>query len=286
MILYKYVPFDVAAKILDNNSIGFSLSSSFNDPFDVPWYPDEPLPVSDSSLLSVEKIFSRIHTMAKCSTWAERTGILSLTRTPTNPLMWAHYAHNHQGVVIGVDTVEAGLTDEGSNLIPAQYGSIIYVSGRSQSPFVTQPQTGIEVGNTHHFPSDHYEKLQRVFLHKPLCWAYEEEVRVVKCISGISSSAGTTQSGTFHVIDVHGKPMYLYALPPNSVKEIYFGIRSEDETSDDLHSRATAAHPGVAAYQCYLRPGNLQSDTTSTALPLSQWAIWHERSLFGRALNT
>jgi hypothetical protein len=82
--------------------------------------------------------------------------------------MWAHYAQNHTGLVIRIDAVEAGLTDERSNLIPAQYGSVIYVSRRPAQPFVEKPQTGLAVGSTHHFPRDHYDKLQRLFLHKAL----------------------------------------------------------------------------------------------------------------------
>jgi DUF2971 family protein len=100
--------------------------------------------------------------MGKNYIWTENTGILSLTRTPTNPLMWAHYAEKHQGMVIGIDAVAAGLTDEKANLIPAQYGSVIYVSRRQDQPFIGKPQTSLTVGSTYHFPHDHYEKLQRL----------------------------------------------------------------------------------------------------------------------------
>jgi len=172
MMLYKYVAFDTGRKVLAENSIGFSQPKFFNDPFDLPSYPQE------AGANPIESMFGQVRTWAKNHIWAEHTGILSLTRTPTNPLMWAHYANKHEGMVIGIDAVVAGLTREDSNLIPAQYGSVIYVSRRSNQPFFGKPKEGIEVGGTHHFPHDHFEKLQRVFLHKPLCWSYEEEVRV------------------------------------------------------------------------------------------------------------
>ena len=251
MLLYKYLTFDAAARVLDNNSIGFSQPQYFNDPFDMPSYPDEGFGNS------IEQMLSHVQIMGKNMIWAENTGILSLTRTPTNPLMWAHYAQNHYGVVIGIDAIKAGLADEQSNLIPAQYGSVIYVSRRSPSPFVTQPQAGLQVGGTHHFPNAHYEKLQRLFLHKPICWAYEEEVRVVKCIRDVSPATPTTPSGTFDVVFVHDRPMYLFKLPPNSIKEIYFGFRSADNLSDELYKRAIDAHDGLKVRQCNLNAGEL-----------------------------
>lgn len=74
--------------------------------------------------------------------------------------------------LIGIDAEATGFTDEHSNLIFAQYGSVVCVSRRVTGPFASRPATGIAVGATHHFPADHYEKLQRIFLHKSLTWAY------------------------------------------------------------------------------------------------------------------
>ena len=152
MILYKYVGFDAGRKIIDNLSMGFSQPQHFNDPFDLPSYPTEK---SDNPK---ENLFSRVRKWVKTDAWARSTGILALTRTPTNPLMWAHYANQHRGMVIGIDAVAAGFTDQGSNLIPAQYGSVIYVSHRPDKPFVGNFNTPLEIGGTHHFRSDHYEK--------------------------------------------------------------------------------------------------------------------------------
>lgn len=145
MILYKYVPFAAGAQIIDSNAVLFSQPKTFNDPFDMPTYPDEPAgdPVS--------AVFAQVRTMGKNYIWAEKTGILSLTRTPANALMWAHYADKHQGMVIGINAETARFTDEQSNFIPAQYGSVIYVSRRVSGPFTTRPATGIAVGETHIF---------------------------------------------------------------------------------------------------------------------------------------
>ncbi|AZS22320.1 DUF2971 domain-containing protein [Caulobacter sp. FWC26] len=250
MILYKYVPFKAGQQIIETATIGFSRPEHFNDPFDTPVYPDE------SGSMALDRIPERIHVMGKQLLWGQRTGVLSLTRTPTNPLMWAHYAEQHRGLVIGIDVVAAGLTGEAHNLIPAQYGNVIYVSRRLNQPFIGKPTTGIEVGGTHHFPQDHYEELQRLFLHKPLCWSYEEEVRVVKCLQGVTPGESETPSGKFTVIDINGRPLYLVAVPREAIREIHFGFRSDDHPSDELYYRAKELMPHLLMLQCHLLPGS------------------------------
>ena len=240
MIFYKYVSFDTGSRIIEGNAIGFSQPKYFNDPFDMPSYPEEEAPDP------VSGIFAARRTMGKNYIWAEKTGILSLTRTPVNALMWAHYADSHQGLVIGIDAAVAGFTDENRNLIPVQYGSVIYVSRRQTAPFITKPRKGIAVGATHHFPADHYDKLQRVFLHKPLYWSYEEEVRVVKSLDGIDGEQADTQSGHFELDINRGRPLYLYTLPADSIRELYIGIKADNEAVEALADRAKARHPHLS----------------------------------------
>jgi len=183
-------------------------------------------------------------------------GILSLTRTPTNPLMWSHYADQHFGAVIGIDAKRAGFTEEKSNLIPAQYGGVLYASKRPNDPFVQTPQTGIAVGATHPFPKDHYEKLQRLFLTKPLCWAYEEEVRVVKCVNGLADKLkegeAETESGTFKIAKPANDPYFLYELPEGAIREVYFGFRARSAIADGLYEDFKDSFPGVQFSECWL----------------------------------
>jgi DUF2971 family protein len=132
MILYKYVSFETGKKILEQNYVRFTQPKFFNDPFDLPTYPKKATPNA------IDGMLENIRTWGKGYIWAENIGILSLTRTPNNPLMWSHYANKHEGMVIGFDAVKAGLTCEKSNLIPAQYGSVIYVSKRLSEEFITK----------------------------------------------------------------------------------------------------------------------------------------------------
>jgi hypothetical protein len=194
--------------------------------------------------------------MAKDQVWRENTAILSLTRTPVNPLMWAHYANNHQGVVIDINVIKAGLTDEKINLIPAQFGSVIYVSRRAENPFISKPETALAVGATYHFAHDHYEKLQRLFLHKPLGWSYEEEVRVVKCIKGITAEGGDAGSGRVEIVTVNARNLYCLSLPQDAIAELYFGFKTDIQVADDLFYQVRRQYPHIPIYDCNLDSSN------------------------------
>ena len=83
----------------------------------------------------------------------QKIRICSLSRQNNNPLMWAHYADGHRGVVIGVE-VEAGQHD----VRPVSY----------TGPSILQ--------NTHiHDPA---ETAKRILCHKHEAWFYEEEERL------------------------------------------------------------------------------------------------------------
>lgn len=260
-MLYKYVGFSSGRKIIDNCSLGFTKPQYFNDPFDLPSYPTE------QSENPVADLFAGLHKWVKEDAWARNTGILALTRTPTNPLMWAHYGDQHRGIVVGINTIAAGFTDEKSNLIPAQYGSVIYVTRRPNNPFLGTHETPLEIGNTHFFPSDHYEKLQRLFLHKPICWSYEEEVRVVKCLKNNSGDNSSKNSGYFKIIQVDGRDLHLFHFPKEAIREVYFGVRSNAICDEEVYQSLKNDDYSVQTFKCKLDPENLSVGLESYQSP-------------------
>jgi hypothetical protein len=250
MILYKYMSPEGALKVLEGNSIAFSIASEFNDPFET----QAGYPVQPSN--PIEELFEGIRSWAKRHIWTENSGVLSLTRTPINPLMWSHYASKHHGAVIGFDADTAGFCDESKCLIPAQYGSIIYTQTRPISAALTRPKGGpISVGHTHHYPAGHHEKLSLLFLQKPMCWSYEEEVRVVKCIAD-RDGEGVNDSGQFDLIETEGRRLYCYKLPEGSIREIYLGLRhqalSSFEKFSEFVNRVRNFQYGVDVKACRL----------------------------------
>jgi DUF2971 family protein len=220
MILYKYVSKDVGIEIIKKNSIGFSNPCDFNDPFEL-----------EAAYPSIKKdnlddLFRGPMIWVKKHIWKHSTGILSLTRQPLNPLMWVKYGKEHTGMVIGLDSSINEFTCEDTNLLPVQFGSVIYTNSKPDSPFLSKPTEILMVGSTFHFPIGQLECLQRMFLFKPMCWSYEEEVRIAKCLDGIEKNKNI-QSGSFSKIKVDDRPIYLLNLPKNTIKEIYIGTRSE-----------------------------------------------------------
>jgi len=220
MKLYKYVSMATAQKILAESTIGFSKPNYFNDPFDQPVA--IPLPTANP----IDGLFAHVGAQAKSWAWRKNTAILSLTRTATNPLMWAHYADAHRGAVLAIDTEVAGLTDPSSNMVPAHFGSVVYVRNLNMGPYYSDFKVGVTVGETHHFVIEHYEKWQRLFLTKSLDWAYEEEVRVVKCIRGVHGADCETQSGRFNVVARDGHELHAFHIPPAAIVGVTLGMRT------------------------------------------------------------
>lgn len=104
MILYKYMSFEAAKAVIDNQSIGFSCIEDLNDPFECTAFGF----TEDSE----SKVTASIATKACRNGFSRNYGILSLTRQPLNSLMWSHYGDEHQGVVLGFDTDIAGFSNQ------------------------------------------------------------------------------------------------------------------------------------------------------------------------------
>lgn len=257
MILYKYVSHSTGMKILQNGSVGFTQPCHFNDPFEV----EAAYPSTEGSN-HLDVTLNGIRNWGKKSIWKENTGILSLTRQPLNPLMWAHYGCKHKGMVIGIDSSITEFTCEETNLVPIQYGSVIYTNKKPDSPFLSNPTESIEVGGTFHFPKGLLERLQRMFLCKPACWAYEEEVRVAKCLKGIEDS-DSIKSGTFTRINVDGRPLHLLNLPKGVIKEVYIGARSEFLDANkalNLIQEIRNYQPKINVYGCGISDNSWELD--------------------------
>jgi len=208
MILYKYVSFECGCKILNDKTIGFSNPCDFNDPFEM---------AGGHGVLPTNSAFFPL----VLKSLMERYAILSLTRSALNPLMWAHYTEKHVGFVIGWDVNAAGFTDETKNLIPAQHGNVIYTTTRPNHTQLGQ-SAPMKYDQEYAFRPELFEKLQRLFLYKAMCWSYEEEVRIIKCVLG--ENLEKIPSGPLKKIEVDSRPIYLASFPPEAIKEIYLGV--------------------------------------------------------------
>ena len=243
MILYKFTSLDTAYRIVNSARIGFSRPSYFNDPFDRPIA--TPIPTEEP----ISGMFAAIGATIKSHIWEQKTAVLSLTRSPSNMLMWAHYADAHSGAVLEIDATTAKFVDTRTNMIPAQFGSVIYSRTRSTEQYQSKFGEGVVVGATHQFVPSHYEKWQRMFLTKPLEWAYEEEVRVAKCLDGLSLHGNSSnESGNCKVMKVQGRPLHCFEIPRQSIRRILVGVRA----NESIVAKLIQEHPGISVCRAVL----------------------------------
>lgn len=210
--------FKAALSVIENSSLGFSCLEDLNDPFECTAFGFEE--GSDSF------VTAKMATHACKNRFSRNYGVLSLTRQPLNPLMWAHYGDEHQGVVIGFDVELAGFIDENACVIPCQHGEIVYSATKPHKNLPTlSSEELMSIGNGIKFNSDAFNLVKRAFLYKSIEWSYEEEVRVVKDISTLPFSYhfGKGCSNAWNKISVAGRPLYCLDIPKNSIKEIYLG---------------------------------------------------------------
>lgn len=170
MILYKYYGHESGNAALETRRLGFRVPLYFNDPFEA------------SVILGESFTANRIQETLRS------TAILSLTRNPLNSLMWAHYAAEHKGFVIGYEVKDKFFQCEESNIIPVQKGNVIYTKTKPVLRTSTKLTTML-CNFIDGIPYDDLKVLELVnhlFLNKDTIWSYEEEVRIVKRLHNLT----------------------------------------------------------------------------------------------------
>ena len=159
-----------------------------------------------SSVLSVDKKYFRYRIDSAIYSLFEKTGvgILSLSQVKDNILMWSHYCQDHKGFVVGFDISHKFFDRRsGNNNIINNLRQVNYYERRH-----FQHITGY---------SDIDNFFNSLLFTKSINWEYEEEWRMV--VPGIF---GMTQYG------IPG----LDAVQVEAVKEIYIGVKAEQELKD------------------------------------------------------
>lgn len=223
VILYKYYDAGGGRAALNSRRLGFRKPSNFNDPFELTALSngDGPMPELHMLRRQVEEL-------------KEQVVILSLTRSPLNPLMWAHYGKEHTGVVIAYDVSGDFLNSQEYNLIPADAGEVIYT--HTKSPFKVTPQTmdillrvyqqgfGAPDAQTY----EQQALARRLFLTKHASWVYEEEVRVVKIADSMFEETHVFQADPLRSCESgsdlpYGLHLYRQEVP---IVEVYLGAKN------------------------------------------------------------
>ena len=135
----------------------------------------------------------------------ENLGILCLTESPTNLLMWAHYADSHQGLVSEFDP-ESPFFDQrvGPEDDLRHLRKVIYQDERP-AVFLTE----IEDFSP--------------FLTKGIDWSYEAEWRMMMPLFAANQIIGEGPTA-----------VHLFEVPKAAIKGVIFGCRMSDEKKTEI----------------------------------------------------
>lgn len=149
-------------------------------------------------------------------TWPLTTGVLSLSRNPTDALLWSHYADGHRGFCIGFDaSYFAGLIDNWQQHDLLGASDVSYVDAPPFRDLWLQKAKDIEAirnasGENKEAAISEFresyttELIVTVLTTKSKDWGYEREYRAVK-----------KQPGTV-------------AFPASALREVVYGLRSSE----------------------------------------------------------
>lgn len=254
MILYKYMPSD---RFFQNLKLRFTPAEDLNDPREL--IPDIRLKnpseyatnivqrnlsstyfrfLFEHPEISTEEAWRRISTAAQQFTdsfdYAEKTqeifnsfmrvtnrnvGVLSLTESPDNELMWAHYANSYDGFVVGFDSEDEFFRPKrGEPKLCGELMNVIYSD--------TRPVVYVEPGKM--------DIPKEVFFTKTTKWSYEREWRIIKYLDMANE-----------IKDVSGKKIHLFDVSPSAVKEVIFGEKVSQGSRDAVEGVLRAKVPHV-----------------------------------------
>jgi DUF2971 family protein len=247
MMLYKYVSPE-RIDILRNGHIAFPPPWLFNDPFEAsPVYAadaseaialfEEYRPIRAQLTAEQEKALQarmdaiqNAHGLRRImlEQAARSVGVLSLSATNDNLLMWAHYTEQHTGFVIGFDTARDAWVESGRlNGAPGEPFEIVYSA--------TRPAP-VNIADT---------TPEHIWYTKSSEWEYEQEWRVTRWIPKAPRTATRDD----------GAKVPLFPFPPEALSQIIFGCHASDVLQGEILEIITKPpYKGVTWAQAELDP--------------------------------
>lgn len=139
-------------------------------------------------------------------------GILSLAAQPDNLLLWAHYADNHRGIVIALETTD--------RFFSADYAPKEWYRSH---PALFRLRNVRYAGGVPRLACEVEKSLEAAVFTKSKHWRYEEEWRMCR---PIAEATRTIEKVPF--------PVCLFAVPFSAIRAVYFGCRVPDEIRTKL----------------------------------------------------
>ncbi len=171
--------------------------------------------------------------------------LLSLTEDPLNISMWTHYANNQKGFVIGFETDNDFFYEKRD--INLEYRNVRKVEYVQQRPIIADIYNMDELSNT--------------FFRKSTDWVLEKEWRILRM-----------HDDADEIITDNNQEIVLFNFNPMIIKEIYFGLRSDNELRNNIFEIITNnnAFSNVKLYQIELDEKQFKLLPAKVTLPESE----------------
>ncbi|NTW88043.1 MAG: DUF2971 domain-containing protein [Desulfobulbaceae bacterium] len=188
----------VIKEIMRRPEVFFDLAKGllpFKDIYDF----KEKINQNDAFMSSVVSVFSDTEFLMNnfidsVKEFSKHIGLMCFSSNNSNILMWSHYANNHTGVIIGIESM----------LFSKHWIKVDYKRKRFEIPFgIAERQKN---------PLD-------VLGRKSLDWRYEEEYRTFAILKDCNYTLDSSKKS--------GK-IYLYPFDNAAIKEVVFGINTPD----------------------------------------------------------
>jgi hypothetical protein len=145
-------------------------------------------------------------------TWSDNVGILSLSENSDNLTMWAHYAEDHKGFVVGFDTNKL---ISSQNQILIKLRKVLYTCERPKLNLFELDETREE---------RNAKWRNNFYFRKSKDWAYENEWRQINKLNTADSSSNEN---------------YLYKINKESIACIIIGCKMEDNNKEKITAYTT-----------------------------------------------
>ncbi len=148
----------------------------------------------------------------------ENFGILSLSETPTDTLMWSHYADGGRGFLIEFDPRHSWFWAKKEDRDDFRHlRRVAYTSYRP-------PKYLLETVG------------QEVLYTKRKEWEYEREWRIIRNFNDAACEVGH---------DNNGKDVLLFAIPPDCILGVVVGYKTDRESAEGMR-KLVAANPALS----------------------------------------
>ncbi|ELV8591984.1 TPA: DUF2971 domain-containing protein [Vibrio vulnificus] len=155
-------------------------------------------------------------------------GILSLSKSNNDHLMWSHYSDSYCGYVIAFDSKHEFFHKKDQ-------------SGKETDPIhveYTENKPRIKLGS--------FDVHKKIIGTKGLEWRNEQEVRLTINFLGVSPKINDENRP---ILDKFGNKIYLIDIPKEAIKAVYLGPRVSSDTKIFIHESLKKNQIECAVYQ-------------------------------------